>query len=744
MFTKPIKHIFTKQAFKTAFDDISSKAVGLDEMSFEDFKKGLSSNIDTLINSIKQGTYAPEPIKKIEIDKPNSDKKRPIGLSSIKDKLVQRVLYIGLQEYFDKNFSSNSYAYRKNKSSTKAVNRTSDYIKQKFYWVLKTDIDNFFECINHDKLLQILDKQISNKSIIRLISLFLQTGGFKKFDYFEHLQGVHQGDILSPLLSNIYLDLMDKFLEKNEVAFVRYADDFVVLARGEKEIKGLKKMLQNFLKALDLKLNREKTYILHVKEGFSFLGVRFRGKNKEVDNERFQKLISKLTQKSKTNVKFLTFIEDINNFLNALENYYLKIIQKNSTQHHLLQEYFLQTISHKIYLEKTNKRVSTKKEFKAFLQKVNFAALFNENEIKDKTNLTIAMAYEKYLANKTYKASKTNIDKKKNLYAKKFANDTTLHVDSFGLSVGINKNKFSIKKYGKVQKYVPMEKVKRIILEGKGISLSSNIIKLCAKKEICIDFISKDLLPYASLITYKASMTQMIYKQAHILNTPLQLYLAKGFIKGKAKNQINYLKYLNKYHNLLDSHIEKMQNILSLQVKKANSNEQLMGYEGSISAIYWDGIKTILNTPFEKRVTYQARDTVNSSLNYAYAILYGKVQYSLVQAGLSLSISFLHALDKQKPTLTFDMIEEFRTFIVDRTIVSMLNKDEPIKLGKDGLLTKPSRKLIAKNIKEKLGSYTMWKKQSQKCENIIQIQCYKLAKSIQDFNQSYKPFIGKY
>jgi len=90
------------------------------------------------------------------------------------------------------------------------------------------------------------------------------------------------------------------------------------------------------------------------------------------------------------------------------------------------------------------------------------------------------------------------------------------------------------------------------------------------------------------------------------------------------------------------------------------------------------------------------------------------------------------------------MIEEFRTFVVDRTIVSMLNKDEPIKLASDGMLTKPSRELIAKNIKEKLGSYTMWKKKSQKMENIIQIQCYNLAKVVNEEEKNYKAFIGKF
>jgi group II intron reverse transcriptase/maturase/CRISPR-associated endonuclease Cas1 len=744
MFTIPLEQIFSTQNLKDSFLEISSKSTGLDEVSYNEFKKELSKNIEDIKTSIITGAYIPEPLKKIEIDKPNSDEKRPIALSSIKDKLIQRVLYSNLKEYFETTFSDKSYAYRRDKSTLKAINRTSQFIQEKKYWVLKTDIDNFFETINHDKLLKILDKQLSDKRVIKLISLFIQTGAFKSFDYYEHIEGVHQGDILSPLLSNIYLDLMDKFLEKENISFVRYADDFVVLFENEKDVINFKPMLEKFLLTLDLKIEDEKTKITHIKDGFVFLGVNFVGKNRFVDNERLQKSISKLHQISKTKLGFKGFIDELNSYLLALKNYYLKIIQTNSTQHLLLKEHLVESVSHKVFLTKSSKNIKTKKEFRILLGQINFEILFDSVEISDKYELIISKAYEKYLANKSYKDSKTKVDKKKNIYAKKFANDSTLHISQAGLSLGISKNKFVVKEYGKVQKSVPFEKVTRIILEGKGISLSTDIIKKCAQNSITIDFIDQDALSYASLVTHKATLSQTIHKQAVVLNTPLQLQLAISFIKGKAKNQINYLKYLDKYHNLLDENITKMETILKLNIKKTQTIEQLMGYEGSISAIYWESLRIILEVPFEKRVTFGAKDIVNSSLNYAYAILYGKVQHSLVHAGLSLNISFLHSLDEKKPTLTFDMIEEFRTFIVDRTIISMINKNEPIKLGNDGLLNKSSRQLIAKNIKEKLGSYTMWKKESTKVENIIQTQCFKLAKTIEDNTIVYKPFIGKF
>ena len=743
MFKKTLKDIITKENLSNAYTQISKYSTGIDDVSFREFEKDLSKNLTLLAKTLHQGSYAPEPLKKIEIQKPNSHKMRPIALSAIKDKIVQRVLYENLNLYFDKIFSDKSYAYRAGKSTLKAINRTTDFINQKKLIIVKTDIENYFETIDQDVLLKILNTHIKDKKIIRLISLFMQVGGFAKQNYDEHIHGVYQGDILSPLLSNIYLDLMDKHLEKNSIDFIRYGDDFVMFFQGKNEAYKNLKELQKFIKTLKLKLSHEKTKVVHISDGFTFLGIHFQGRNRSVEEQRLQKSIEKIKSFSKTSSGFKKFIEEMNSYLFGLKNYYLKILIKNSLQYIALQEALIASIAHKVYLAKKNKTINTKKEFKILLEQINLHILFDTEVIKNKINHIIAIAYQQYLADKSYKDTTNKIEKKKNHYAKKFANDATLHIVTPGLMLGISKNKFVLKQYGKVQKSFAFNKVTRIVFEGKGFSLSTDVIKRCADNAITIDFINRDAISYASLITYKSSMTQIINRQAKLLNTPTHLQLAKAFIKGKAKNQLNYIKYLNKYHQLLNTQIDTIEKTL-VKINLASSVNELMGYEGSIAVSYWEGIKLILEVPFNKRITFGAKDIVNSSLNYGYAFLYGKVQHSLVHAGLNLNISFLHSLDDKKPTLTFDMIEEFRTFVVDRTIISMLNKDEPIKLGNDGLLTKSSRQLIAKNIKEKLGSYTMWKKESKKLDNIIQTQCFNLAKVVNGDLEKYKPFIGKF
>ncbi|UCN01258.1 CRISPR-associated endonuclease Cas1 [Sulfurimonas sp. SWIR-19] len=743
MFKKPLEYIFLPSVLKEAYTQINKNSCGIDEVGFTLFEKELKKNIEKLADDIVRGKYVPEPLKKIEIDKPNSDEKRPIAISAIKDKIVQKVLYENLHPYYNKQFSDKSYAYRLQKSTMKAINRVTQFLNEKKLHVVKTDIDNFFETIDHEKLLELLAKDIQDKRILKLIALMMEIGSFQKFTYNEHLVGVHQGDILSPLFSNIYLNEMDNFLETQNIAFVRYADDFVMLFNSKNEAYNALKKLQHYLKSLKLKLEKEKTSVVHISEGFVFLGVRFEGRNRLIENERFLKTVSKIHQLAKTGSGFVKYIDELNIYLLSLKNYYLQLITKNATQHTLLQNALIESVAYKVYLAKESKQVKTKKEFRNFVAQISFDLLFEDETVEDKRELAIAKGIEKYLANKSYKAPGDKIAKKKNQYAKKFSLETTLHIQKHGLMLGISKNKFVLKEYGRVIKRYAFDRVTRVIFEGKGFALSSDVLKKCADNNISVDFIDTKSNHYASLITYKASLAQNIAKQALVLNSPLRLELAKSFIKGKAKNQINYLKYMNKYHQMLEGKISQMQKTF-LRIKTASDVDMLMGLEGSISVNYWDALRLLLDVPFERRITQGAKDLVNSSLNYGYAILYGQVQHALVHAGLSLNISFLHALDANKPTLTFDMIEEFRTFVVDRVIVAMLNKDEPVKLGNDGLLTKASRKLIAKNIKEKLGSYTMWKKESQKVENIIQKQAYQLAAVVSGKEKKYKPFVGKF
>ena len=232
----------------------------------------------------------------------------------------------------------------------------------------------------------------------------------------------------------------------------------------------------------------------------------------------------------------------------------------------------------------------------------------------------------------------------------------------------------------------------------------------------------------------------MLWESLH-----LQLYLAKEFLKAKTKNQINYLRYLDKYHKLFSKTITKMKYLQKQMLTKSKDTNELMGYEGRVSILYWDALAKMLNgkVDFTHRVTRGATDVVNSALNYGYGILYGRIYFHLVKAGLTLHISFLHKPENLKPTLVYDMIEEFRTFVVDRVIFRMFNQNEKLELDENGLLTSETKKRITSSIHKRLSTKTYYKNSRVKLDNIISKQAYLLARSINGLDK-YKAFVGRY
>jgi len=745
MLKTPYQTIFSKASLFEALKRIKSKGSGLDKEALEAFKQDAKQNIETLYTEVIDGSYAPQPIKKIAIPK-NKTEFRPIALASVRDKVVQRALVNAIEPYFDKKMSDKSYGYRRDKSALKAIGRCKDFINRGYFWVYKSDIENYFETINHQKLLAILEKEIEDKRVIRLISLYLENGGFKDTHYIEHTKGVHQGDILSPLLSNIYLNEMDTFLESKEVAFVRYADDFVLFFKKEKQSEKRVNQLKIFLQTLSLHIGEKKSYKANVFEhGFTFLGVYFKNKEIKVENERLLKKISKLFEMAKNHQKPEKFVEEVNGFLEGLSFYYLKIIQKDSSQFHLLHQALIDALAQYVYLQRKSGKFTTKKAFKEPFSKLYLLQSISLTQHRETVERIVSMGFEKYLASKNYTENRVLLKRKKQKFAKSFASSSVLYVSQFGAYLGMNKSTITVKVKGKIKAKIPIKQCEHIIIAGKAISLSSNMVYLCVKESIAIDFVDGRDRPFASLLSSKNAYAKMALMQLELLQRGDALLLAKKFIKAKAKNQLNYLKYLNRYHRELQHHIEKLEPKVKSSIKQATSIPQLMGYEGEISTIYWQAIVTILSdkSDFTHREGRGAKDVVNASLNYGYAILYARVQHALLKAGLALHISFLHSLQEGKPTLVYDFIEEFRAFVVDRAIVSMVNKNEPLKIGKNGELTQSSRVLIVENVKERLGVYTKHKKETKKMETIIQDQAYLLARHIRG-ESVYKPFIGKY
>jgi group II intron reverse transcriptase/maturase len=290
--------LYDKDWLRLAHDYVKQNAgsitAGCDGINLSTFDEELESNLQRLIEELKSERFEPQPVRRVYITKPNG-KVRPLGIPSIRDRIVQEALRMILEPIYEADFSQYSFGFRPNRCTMDAIKCVmwSAQEGKKCFWIVEGDISSYFDTINHRRLIKILRRRIKDEKIIRLIWKFLRAGVMEGHLFRDTKLGTPQGGIISPLLANIYLNDLDKYMEKYtglsakektnrrkqgqaNFVYVRYADDFIVLCNGtRKQAEELREELYAFLKkGLRLNLSKEKTKITHLNDGFNFLGFK--------------------------------------------------------------------------------------------------------------------------------------------------------------------------------------------------------------------------------------------------------------------------------------------------------------------------------------------------------------------------------------------------------------------------------------------------------------------------------------
>ena len=234
---------------------------GTDGMSVKDLRRHLVEHWDAIRHALEEGTYEPCPVRRVEIPKPNGGV-RLLGIPTVTDRFIQQAIAQVLTPIFDPSFSEHSYGFRPGRRGHDAVKKAKQYIQEGYTWVVDIDLEKFFDRVNHDKLMGILAKRIPDKILLKLIRKYLQAGVMINGVVMETQEGTPQGGPLSPLLSNILLDELDKELEKRGHKFVRYADDCNIYVRTQKAGERVMKSITAFIeKKLRLKVNETKSAV---------------------------------------------------------------------------------------------------------------------------------------------------------------------------------------------------------------------------------------------------------------------------------------------------------------------------------------------------------------------------------------------------------------------------------------------------------------------------------------------------
>ena len=271
---------------------------GVDKMEVESLKDYLVTHKDKLIASILKGTYRPNPVRRVLIPKDNGQK-RQLGIPTVIDRCIQQAIAQVLSPMYEPQFSDNSYGFRPRRNAHGALRKCQAYITEGYKYAVDLDLEKFFDTVNHSKLIEILSRTVKDGRVISLIHKYLNAGVQVGSKIRTSEEGVPQGGPLSPILSNIMLNEMDKELESREHKFVRYADDLLILCRSKRSAERTMGSMIHFIEdKLFLKVNRDKSQSAHIRK-VKFLGYSFHKSKGEGRLRIHRKSVAKMKAKIK-------------------------------------------------------------------------------------------------------------------------------------------------------------------------------------------------------------------------------------------------------------------------------------------------------------------------------------------------------------------------------------------------------------------------------------------------------------
>ena len=747
------EQLCTEKSLMAAWLQIKKKgsAGGIDGKTIQDVDEKLKDCLQEILQELKSKTWKPQPYLRVYIPKKENEV-RKLGLLTVKDKIVQTAIKTLIEPRFENVFVKNSFGYRPQKGHTRAIRYAMHLIRsRKAHYVLRLDIDNYFDSIDHDILFRRLMPLIPDSEVMRLVQLCIKMGMVtSKMKWDEIVTGVPQGAVLSPLLSNYYLHAFDQSILNKTSMYVRYADDFIILTESKEEAEKLQKTGVDFLKT-HLKLNVNTPEIKDLKEGIEFLGVTLNKKGislsprkKAALHERIETLDWALHSFSTTGMQHLSGIH--NYYGSLLPEEYLEGFDDILIRH-------LQNVIERKWTE-----IASKKVLYEALKNIEF---FSSDHILNKAQHRNGLLMH-YLACKNKQESKESelknksiIKQRKQEYRKLENENSELVVNQRGSYIGVGQKGITLKVFGKSQKLPPTSNIHHITMIGDGISLSSNAVSYCMMNKIGIDFFSRTGYHVASLMGSSYLQTTLWQQQA-AMTTEKRGKLAVKLIYGKLKNQLNLIKYFHKYHKKASDRIGEAYNDVVPGIEKLigkikdytvtdGYQVELMGWEAAGAVLYWKYVRALLyddNVDFEHREHQGATDLMNCMLNYGYAILYGRIWRSVLLRRMNPMDGVMHVGNGCKPVFVFDIIELFRTQAVDRVIITLIQKGKSLGINK-GSLNDETKKMLIQGITERINRYETYRNREIRLLDIINAQTKAIAEYIA-LGKTFRPYIAKW
>jgi group II intron reverse transcriptase/maturase/CRISPR-associated endonuclease Cas1 len=711
--------------FLTACKRVAAKGArgGLDQVTPEEFLSHGAHRLNELITTLKGGTYTPEPVMSLQVPKfGNKGGYRELGLPTVADKIVQTALLQVVEPLAEKIFLNTSYGYRPGKGAAKALRRVEHNLSNRHLtWLVRQDIDNFFDTLDHKRLLALFSELVQGEDkLVELVALWCKMGIVQKDGRWRNvITGVRQGQVISPLLANLYLHDLDCFVQKRNWGWVRYADDLLLFCQDKPEAEEANLAVSEFLHSIHLSLNLHPSPVASLAQGFDFLGVRFHNTRRSIAPDKFAKMGRMVewlvSPRSKLDLPMV--LDKLTATVSGWSHYYdfLAPWEEFSSLNNQIDSGLTALL-----VARYDHGLVTKEAIHGLL--VPHLPCGN-GLVGARPTIPLVALWKNLekgeLERQTFKNTKKKIGKRRREYVRKEVAGNELFVATPGAFIGKRGERIIVRSKQILLGEMPVARLRTISVAGDGISLSSDVIRLCSERGISLTFLDSLGKPYSVAKAPEGVETELVLRQIENRDSEVGLQLARMFVWGKMKNQLSLLKSYSKYParrngifacDFADKHESMEHLILEVKILAGETGaeafrQRLMGLEGRFAASYWHLIAEIIpqECQFPGRTKQGAADLVNALLNYGYGILYSHTLHAVIKSGLNAAVGFLHACQSGRSALVFDLVEEFRAVAVDRAVFSMINRHEGVTLGNDHLLPPESRKKLAAAVLARLG-----------------------------------------
>ncbi|NJN04872.1 MAG: CRISPR-associated endonuclease Cas1 [Leptolyngbyaceae cyanobacterium RM1_1_2] len=673
--------------FELAWDKVATNhgCAGVDGETIVDFGHRKATALSGLQQAVKTGKYQPMPLRQLFIPKKTGGW-RELGIPTVRDRIVQQALLQVMHPVMEAEFDPASFAYRPGRSHLMAVERVAYWRSRGYDWVLDADIVKYFNNIQHSRLLLEVKERIDQPWLLTLLEGWITAGTLTKEGILLPICGVPQGAVISPLLANVYLDDFDQLLTAQGWKLVRYADDFVVMARSRQRLLAGQETVAQLLLSMNLQLHPDKTRVTSFDQGFRFLGHAFAGDvvvplSPVSARDRVPK-----GAKPSTDIK-LVYSDPVSASSSAMQQALVTALKQAQ-----------QPIPPPLFVV-LGYRVRT-----------DGSVEIDSKELEWRNGMSSLYVVEQG----------TYLQKEQERFVLKAPRDQPLEI--------------------------PIREVERILVFG-NVQLSTAVISSCLQLQIPVIFLSQ-MGEYKGHL-WSAEITDLVVEGRQFERQQDQSFCvatARAIVYGKLWNSKIFLLRQNRKRQLpavaaaLERLVQAMETVGDAQ--RMLTLDQVRGYEGTGAMQYFQSFKPLITNPgfdWLGRNFHPPMDPVNSLLSFGYTLLFNNVFSLLLAEGLNPYLGNLHGAERQKAYLAFDLMEEFRSPIVDALVMRLINQKiiRPTDFGwpqkNQGVyLTDSARRIFLKKFEQRITEKIAHPdvKESVTYRRVIQLQIQRYKRAL--------------